>query len=61
MNRGTSAHPVLGEQGWAWLQDGEMSLLPAAVRPSRLRWAWLALAVVVVGLALVAVLIGARL
>ena len=56
-----SAHPVLGEQGWAWLRDGEMSLLPAAVRPSRVRWAWIALAAVVVGLAMLAVLIGTRL
>jgi hypothetical protein len=52
---------VLGEQGWRWLQDGEMSLLPALVRPSRLRWVWVVLAVVVAGLVVVAVLVGARL
>lgn len=61
MTRARSAHPVLGEQGWTWLREGEMSLLPAAVRPGRLRWAWVVLAIVVAGLAVVAVLIGARL
>ena len=61
MNRARPAHPVLGEQGWTWLRSGEMSLLPAAVRPSRLRWAWVALAVVVTALAVLTVFIGAQL
>ena len=55
------ARPLLGEQGWQWLADKELSLLPPSVRPARLRWAWLALAVVLVGLAVLVVLIGARL
>jgi hypothetical protein len=55
------ARPLLGEQGWQWLVDKELSLLPSPARPSWLRWAWVALAVVLVGLAVLVVLIGARL
>jgi len=61
MTSARSARPVLGEHGSRWLQTGEMSLLPVSVRPSRLRWTWLALGVVLVGLAVVTTLIGARL
>ena len=55
------ARPLLGEQGWHWLRDRELSLLPAQARPSWLRWAWCALAVVLIGLAALVILIGARL
>ena len=61
MSSQKSARPVLGEQGRSWLRDGEMSLLPAAARPSRVRWMWAALVVVTVGLVVLSVLIGAQL
>lgn len=54
-------HDVLGEQGWRWLHDGELSLLPPPVQPARVRWVWVALMVVLLGLTAVAVAIGARL
>jgi hypothetical protein len=55
------ARPLLGEQGWRWLRDGELSLLPRPARPSWLRWAWIALTVVLTGLAVLVLLIGTRL
>lgn len=61
MNRPRSRDLVLGEQGWSWLQHSEMSLLPRAVRPAAMRWAWAGLAIVVLGLAIVAVAVGMRL
>lgn len=55
------AGSMLGEQGWQWLRDHEMDLLPMPVRPARLRWAWAALIVVLAGLATLIVVIGTRL
>lgn len=51
----------MGEQGWRWLRDGELSLLPAPARPSQVRWTWVVLAVVLFALAAVAIAIGAQL
>jgi hypothetical protein len=55
------ARDVFGDQGWRWLRDGELSLLPPPVQPARVRWVWVALVVVLLGLVAVAVAIGARL
>lgn len=59
--RAKSVRDVLGVQGWRWLRDGELSLLPSPVRPARIRWAWAGLALVLIVLAGVAVAIGAQL
>jgi hypothetical protein len=61
VNRSNSGRVVLGEQGWTWLRESEMSLLPRPVRPAAMRWAWTALAVVLLGLAIIAVALGTQL
>lgn len=58
MTAGPSPRPVLGPEGWHWLRDGELTLLPAAVRPTRLRWTWAVLLIVVLVLVGVVVTIG---
>ena len=55
------ARDVLGEQGWRWLRGGELLLLPAPVRPARVRWLWGALVLVLTALVVVAVAIGLQL
>ena len=61
MNRPDPGQLVLGEQGWTWLRESEMSLLPRPVRPAAMRWAWTGLAVVLLGLAIIAVALGTQL
>jgi hypothetical protein len=52
---------MLGEQGWQWLREQEMDLLPPPVRPGRLRWTWVVLVVVLAGLTTLVAVIGTRL
>ncbi|MEU0529130.1 hypothetical protein [Amycolatopsis tolypomycina] len=61
MNRPHARDLVLGEQGWRWLRESEMSLLPRPVRPAAMRWAWAGLAIVLLGLAIVVLTLGMRL